>query len=703
VLALCLALTLTALTGAASAAQGDLDLVSRAAGAAGAKANGSSDTPAISADGRFVAFRSLATNLDAADGDATGDLFVRDEQANTTTLVSRASSANGVKANGNSSDATISADGRFVAFQSDASNLGAGGTAGIDTYVRDLQANTTMLVDRASGADGAPANSISLDAAISANGRFVAFSSLASNLSPDDVADNVDVFVRDLQTNTTTLVSRASGAGGAAGDSDSQAVAISADGRFVAFNSSASNLDPADPTPDGDIFVRDLQTNTTTLVSRASGANGAKANGFSGSPAISADGRAVAFLSNAANLDPADNDTTADIYVRNLQTNTTTLASRAPGAAGTKANDLSLTPRISGDGRYVTFSSFAGNLDPEVTLRFISHVYVRDLQANTTTLVSRAAGASGAPGDAGSAHPAISADGRFVTFDSRASNLLPADGDSTLDVVRRDVLGTADQAARITIDDISLAEGDIGQTPFRFTVSLDRAQSATVTVDFSTQNSTAAAPGDFLAATGTLTFAPGETAKTITVQVNGDTTAEPNETFFVNIANATGNATFADIQASATILNDDQVATEQPSRISINDLSQAEGNSGQTPFRFTVSLDRAQSAQVTVAYATANGTATAPGDYLAASGTLTFAPGETAKTVSVQVTGDTVKEGNETFAVNLATVVGNASIIDGHAVGTIVNDDRKRASHKHAARKPQNHVAGGCPRPVPHR
>src|SRR5262245_37402774 len=143
VLACCLVLGLAALTAAASAAKDDLDLVSRAGGAAGAKANAGSDSPAISADGRFVAFHSQAANLDSADNDMTGDVFVRDLQTNSTTLASRATGATGTKGNANSFDATISGDGRFVAFESNASNLDAGGTAGSDTYVRDLQGNTT--------------------------------------------------------------------------------------------------------------------------------------------------------------------------------------------------------------------------------------------------------------------------------------------------------------------------------------------------------------------------------------------------------------------------------------------------------------------------------------------------------------------------------------------------------------------------------
>src|SRR5262249_29375432 len=162
--------------------------------------------------------------------------------------------------------------------------------------------------------------------------------SLASNLDPADGDSLQDVFVRDLQAGTTTLVSRAGGAGGAKADRESVSPAISADGRFVAFDSVATNLDPGDADTAGDTFVRDLQAKTTTLVSRAGGAAGAKADAESGSPAISADGRFVAFNSVATNLDPADGDIATDIFVRDLQANATTLVSRAAGASGAKGN-----------------------------------------------------------------------------------------------------------------------------------------------------------------------------------------------------------------------------------------------------------------------------------------------------------------------------------------------------------------------------
>jgi Calx-beta domain len=244
------------------------------------------------------------------------------------------------------------------------------------------------------------------------------------------------------------------------------------------------------------------------------------------------------------------------------------------------------------------------------------------------------------------------------------------------------VLGTADQAARISINDTNQVEGDAGQSAFRFTVTLDQAQSAPVTVDFSTADGTATAPSDYAANNGTVTFAPGETAKTVTVQVNGDTTIEPNETFNVGLTNATGNATIADATGVGTIVSDDQPVIVPPARISIDDVAMAEGNAGETAFRFTVALDTAQSAPVTVDFSTANGTATAPSDYVAKSGTVTFAPGETTTTVTVQVNGDTRKESNEAFSVNLSNVAGNAAIADGHAVATVLNDDRSGKPHQ---------------------
>ena len=221
---------------------------------------------------------------------------------------------------------------------------------------------------------------------------------------------------------------------------------------------------------------------------------------------------------------------------------------------------------------------------------------------------------------------------------------------------------------QISINDVTLTEGDGGQAPAVFTVSLDAPSANPITVDFATADGTATAPGDYTAATGTVTFAPGDTSETVTVQVNGDTAVEPDETYDVNLSNATGNAAILDGTGVGTISNDD---VEPPRQISISDASATEGGA----VEFTVSLDAPSANPITATYATANGTAVAPGDYTSATGTVTFAPGDTSETVSVQTIDDALVEGTETFDVLVNNPTGNAAIADGTGVGTINDND----------------------------
>jgi hypothetical protein len=221
----------------------------------------------------------------------------------------------------------------------------------------------------------------------------------------------------------------------------------------------------------------------------------------------------------------------------------------------------------------------------------------------------------------------------------------------------------------LSINDVSLAEGNAGTTNFTFTVSLSAASAQSVTVNYATMAGTAFSPGDFAAASGQLTFLPGEVSKTITVAVVGDTMSEANEQFFVQLTNPL-NATLADGVGMGTIVNDDAAG---PS-LSINNVTQAEGNAGTTNFNFTVTLSAASAQTVTVNYSTMPGSATSPGDFAAASGQLTFLPGEISKTITVAVVGDTTSEAHETFAVNLLNPV-NATIMQGVGTGTIQNDD----------------------------
>ena len=224
----------------------------------------------------------------------------------------------------------------------------------------------------------------------------------------------------------------------------------------------------------------------------------------------------------------------------------------------------------------------------------------------------------------------------------------------------------------IAINDVTLAEGNAGTTAFTFTVNLSRPSYQTITVSAASANGTATvADSDYAAlAATTITFTPGDISKTVTVNVTGDMKFETNETFFVNLSSPT-NATIADNQGLGTITNDDAQPT-----IAINDVTRTEGNSGTTAFTFTVSLSAASGVTTTVNAASANGTATlTDSDYAAlAATTITFNPGETSKTVTVNVNGDVMVEGNETFFVNLTTPT-NATILDAQGVGTITNDD----------------------------
>jgi hypothetical protein len=252
------------------------------------------------------------------------------------------------------------------------------------------------------------------------------------------------------------------------------------------------------------------------------------------------------------------------------------------------------------------------------------------------------------------------------------------DGDGFADLVagswnaawvqRNDGNWPAPGTPAITISDVTVSEGNTGTTAAVFTVSLSAPSAQPVTVAYATADGTATAGSDYQAASGTVTFAPGETSKTITIWVNGDRAGEPNETFFVNLG-PTGNAVLRDPQGGGAIVDDEP-------RITISDMTRNEGNGGRTAFTFTVTLSAAYDVPVTVHYATADGLATvADNDYLPTAGTLTFAPGQTTQTITVWVIGDKKKDSyQENFFVNLSGAV-NALLADDQGVGWIVDDD----------------------------
>ena len=225
-----------------------------------------------------------------------------------------------------------------------------------------------------------------------------------------------------------------------------------------------------------------------------------------------------------------------------------------------------------------------------------------------------------------------------------------------------------DIAPTLAVNSVTVTEGNTGTTNAVFTVTLSAVSGLTATVNYATANGTATAPADYTAASGTLTFTPGTTSQTITVPVVGDTLDEANETFAVNLSTAS-NATIATAQGTGTITDNDAAPT-----LAINSISVTEGNTGTLNAAFTVTLSPVSGQTVTVNYATANGTATAPADYTAASGTLTFAAGTTTQTINIAVVGDTLDEPNHTFVVNLSGAA-NATITTAQGTGTIVDND----------------------------
>jgi hypothetical protein len=385
--------------------------------------NGSSLLPALSDDGRYVAFESLASNLVPGDTNDRADVFVYDRTLQTIERVSIAS--DGSQGNDHSRAPSISGDGRYVVFESAATNLVPGDTnQAVDIFVYDRQLSTLQRASQAF--QGGSGNGPSGRPVISGDGRWIAFQSSASNLVPDDTNGVPDIFVYDRQTATTERVSLAGD--GSQGDDSSSQPAISVDGRYVAFASLASNLVPGGASAGvQDIFVFDRHTHEVQRVNPAF--DGVQANGDSSSVAISADGRYVSFESSASNLVPGDDNHSADIFLVDRQLGT--LQRISVTATGVQGNSGSYHPTISADGDRLAFFSFASNFVPDNT-RTIGDIFVADQADAAIECVSMIWVQTEANGDSYTA--ATSRDGRFVAFDSNASNLVPDDTNGWIDV-----------------------------------------------------------------------------------------------------------------------------------------------------------------------------------------------------------------------------------------------------------------------------
>jgi Tol biopolymer transport system component len=400
-------------------------------GTGGAEADGQTFGAVLSASGRFVAFASGATSLVRSDRNGASDVFVRDLLQKRTWRASI--SFAGAESDGPSMKPSISADGSVVAFPSAATNLVPDDRNGVpDVFVRDRAARLTRRIGR--GREG-EADGGSLAALVSANGRTIAFSSDASNLVPGDGNGTMDVFLADRVTGRTRRVSA-----GPFGESPerSEASSIDARGVVVAFRSYATNLVYGDWNGKADVFVFDRRTRLTERVNVSSTGLEARAATFRG--VLSGDGRFVGFRSRAGNLVPGDTNKALDAFVHDRWTGVTTRINVAADGEeadarsfdrSTRRNLFMSRPFLSADGRYAAFTSLASNLVPD-DRNGVSDVFVHDVLTGATARVS--VSANGEEADAASVVSGISADGSVVAFTSLADNLVTGDTNGRRDV-----------------------------------------------------------------------------------------------------------------------------------------------------------------------------------------------------------------------------------------------------------------------------
>ena len=408
--------------------------------AQGNGASGNNDLPnAVSEDGRYVMFISNATNLAPGDTGTDFDVFVRDRTDGTTEMVSVSNT--GAQANSQTMRADMSDDGRYVIFLSEDDTLVPGDNhPGQDIFIRDRVADTTQFA--LPGIGGTPEFGFGADKiAISGNGRYIAFHTYGA-LSPEDEIGVRDIYVYDRDTGDVDFISN-NNSSTARGHSFNPS--ISDDGRYVAYHSMADDLVGGDTNEHMDLFVFDRETRQTERVSLTQ--EGGQTNNDSLEASISNDGRFVSYTSEASNIAPQDTDANQDIYVFDRQTDTTRLVSLrsdetrpVPGNAGVGSRDS----QVSGNGRYVTFQSDL-QLDPGDT-NFLTDIYVRDLVAGTTEWTSRSGGGYNYA-------PAINDDGRYVAFSSTSDRMAANDTNDKADIF------LADRSPSCEINFSDVAEG----------------------------------------------------------------------------------------------------------------------------------------------------------------------------------------------------------------------------------------------------
>lgn len=520
ILAMLAGLSALGLPSRASAQPGDLVLIS--ASEASGKGNGPSENPAMPADASKVAFRSNATNLLPNDTDPESDEYVKNLQNGELTLIS--TSDQGIKSNGYCANPVFSANGEYVSFRSGATNLDSlDADTRFDIYVKNLATGDIYLASTSSPDPRTKGmvkgNKSSYNPYLSADGTRIAFRSFSTNLHPDDTDFVSDVYVKFMDTEETRLASTADGNGLKDGEKGN---GLSGNPVLSADGTKVAFYSSATNLDPGDTdTAHDVYVKdleTLDIQLVSTSDTGVKGNGGSSLPYMSADGTLVAFRSSATNLDPADTDKTLDIYVKNLVTGDLTLVSTTE--TGVKGNGDSVSPYFSSDGASVAFNSRATNLDP-ADPDLAKDAYVKDLASGDLTLLS--VSDAGIKGDGDSLNPALSADGGTVAYYSSATNLHPKDPDAIPDVYLKEIARDADMAVSISDSPDPVLVG----APLTYTIDARNEGPASATVvtmvdtlpSGVTYLSAEADQGSCTAAQGTVTCDLGGLANDESVQV----------------------------------------------------------------------------------------------------------------------------------------------------------------------------------------
>ena len=438
------AVTLSACLAATPVTAGTVELISRANPAAAPAVSGRSHAPAIGDDGRYVAFLSNSPNLvpgqvDANNGD---DVFLRDRQTGTVTLVSHASGSSTATASAPSSSPSISADGRWVAFQSSANNLVAGQSGPTFTsniHLFDRTTGTVTLVSHAHGQAAKGGSGSSVAPRISADGSAILFLSVANDLVAGFTGSTASyaLYRYDRVAGTNTLVDHIPASPNARGNGAVGSQAISGNGRYVAFSSGATDLvsGVSDGNGGADAFLFDATTGTLTLISHAAGSTTTTAGGLSLVDSVSGDGRYVVLLSQAADVVAGQSDANGqlDVFLWDRDTGSSTLVSHSAASAVTAAGGTG--GRVSADGAWVAFESAgldvaAGQVNPNGAT---GNVFLWQRASNASVLVSHAAGSNVTSGNGAAIDPDVSSDGEWVAFVGTATDHVAGVTDTNLE------------------------------------------------------------------------------------------------------------------------------------------------------------------------------------------------------------------------------------------------------------------------------